>query len=177
MVQALLYQSPPRWRMVAAFAASILLHLVAIAAGATKTSSTAANAISSPPEVYATDESEPVQLSPERMELPLPPPPPDAADFVVPAEEASRPPPRRNISRITTPITHGTATDSSRPSTMAAAKVVAINAPRPDYPYEARRQRATGSGIAVLRVDRTRARSPAFPWNKAPATPFSTRPP
>ncbi|MDQ6626755.1 MAG: TonB family protein [Verrucomicrobiota bacterium] len=36
---------------------------------------------------------------------------------------------------------------------MSAAKVVAINAPRPEYPYEARRQRLIGTGIVVLNVD------------------------
>ena len=36
-----------------------------------------------------------------------------------------------------------------------AAKVFAISAPRPEYPYEARRQRATGSGVALLTVDPT----------------------
>ena len=41
-------------------------------------------------------------------------------------------------------------TDSAAPARMqmGAAKVLAINAPRPEYPYEARRQRAIGSGVA-----------------------------
>jgi TonB family protein len=34
------------------------------------------------------------------------------------------------------------------------AKAVAISAPRPDYPLEARAQHFTGSGIALLEVDR-----------------------
>jgi TonB family protein len=36
---------------------------------------------------------------------------------------------------------------------MSAAKVLALTAPRPEYPYEARRQRATGSGVATLTID------------------------
>jgi protein TonB len=36
---------------------------------------------------------------------------------------------------------------------MSSAKVLALSAPRPEYPYEARRQRLTGSGVAVLLVD------------------------
>jgi protein TonB len=35
------------------------------------------------------------------------------------------------------------------------ARAVAISAPRPQYPYEARRARITGTGIAVMRVDRS----------------------
>jgi TonB family protein len=34
-----------------------------------------------------------------------------------------------------------------------AARAVAISAPRPEYPYEARRARITGKGIAVMHVD------------------------
>jgi TonB family protein len=30
---------------------------------------------------------------------------------------------------------------------------MALNAPRPEYPYEARRQKITGSGVAVMSVD------------------------
>ena len=36
---------------------------------------------------------------------------------------------------------------------ISSAKVLAVNAPRPEYPYEARRQKITGSGVAVMRVD------------------------
>jgi protein TonB len=36
---------------------------------------------------------------------------------------------------------------------MSSAKVVALSAPRPEYPYEARRQRITGSGIVAMTVD------------------------
>src|SRR4051794_12498951 len=33
------------------------------------------------------------------------------------------------------------------------ARAVAVFAPRPDYPYKARRARITGSGVAILQVD------------------------
>ena len=36
---------------------------------------------------------------------------------------------------------------------MSSAKAVAISAPRPEYPYEARRARLTGSGVAVMTVE------------------------
>ena len=35
------------------------------------------------------------------------------------------------------------------------AKAFAINAPRPEYPYEARSRRIMGSGVVVLEVDAT----------------------
>ena len=43
---------------------------------------------------------------------------------------------------------------SSPASSTHEAKAVAIYAPAPDYPIEARERRLTGSGIAVLQVDR-----------------------
>ena len=37
---------------------------------------------------------------------------------------------------------------------VAQARAVAISAPRPDYPFDARARHLTGSGIALLEVDR-----------------------
>ena len=36
---------------------------------------------------------------------------------------------------------------------VAGAKAAAISAPRPDYPYEARSRKITGSGVCVVTVD------------------------
>ena len=36
---------------------------------------------------------------------------------------------------------------------MRGARVLALNAPRLEYPYEARRARVTGSGVALLTID------------------------
>ena len=33
------------------------------------------------------------------------------------------------------------------------AKIFALRAPRPDYPYEARSRHITGSGVAVITID------------------------
>ena len=37
--------------------------------------------------------------------------------------------------------------------TMSRAKALAVNAPRPQYPYEARSRKITGSGVCVVQVD------------------------
>ena len=47
---------------------------------------------------------------------------------------------------------HICAADQKRVPTVDQ-KAVAISAPRPDYPYEARRAGVTGAGVAVLEVD------------------------
>lgn len=39
------------------------------------------------------------------------------------------------------------------PARFGSVKALVMYAPRPVYPYEARRQRMTGSGIALLAVD------------------------
>ena len=42
---------------------------------------------------------------------------------------------------------------SGSPANFSSLKALALSAPRPEYPYEARRQRTTGSGIAALTID------------------------
>jgi TonB family protein len=39
------------------------------------------------------------------------------------------------------------------PTSLSAAKAVAISTPLPNYPYEARRAHVTGSGVCVMTVD------------------------
>ena len=51
-------------------------------------------------------------------------------------------------------LTTATAHAQKRPvHSGSEAVAMAIHAPRPTYPYEARRQRVTGAGIAVMEVD------------------------
>ncbi len=42
---------------------------------------------------------------------------------------------------------------TATPITLSALKAVAINAPLPDYPYQAKNAHITGSGVCVLLVD------------------------
>jgi TonB family protein len=42
---------------------------------------------------------------------------------------------------------------AATPTSLVAAKSLAISAPLPDYPYEARRAHVTGSGVCVMTVD------------------------
>jgi TonB family protein len=44
------------------------------------------------------------------------------------------------------------------PTSLSAAKAVAISAPLPDYPYLAKRAHITGSGVCVMLVDRRSGR-------------------
>jgi protein TonB len=66
-------------------------------------------------------------------------------------EENLRPLPVRPHRRARPPfLARGISTVSLR-----SVKAMVAYAPRPFYPYEARRQRVTGSGVALLTVDQT----------------------
>lgn len=79
------------------------------------------------------------------MSLP-PPPPPPSVDFI----EPHKPDPALTRHRNATPIR---ALGQTQLSAIANAKAFAPNAPRPEYPYEARSRHLTGSGVAVISVD------------------------
>ena len=82
---------------------------------------------------------------PEDIPIPEPPPPPDIQPEFV---EERTPPPRQpqNAAKFT-PI------KSPGPMSMSRAKALALYAPRPQYPYEARSRHVTGSGVIVCSVD------------------------
>jgi len=52
-----------------------------------------------------------------------------------------------------TPQPSATESPVASPMSMSAAKALAISAPLPEYPYQARRANITGSGLCVMLVD------------------------
>jgi TonB family protein len=84
---------------------------------------------------------------PEDIPIPEPPPVPEVAEF-----REEKPPPPKTVAKPAGPVK---APQAGVPGTMSisGAKAVAIFAPKPDYPYEARSRHVTGSGVAVLSVD------------------------
>ena len=100
-------------------------------------------------DVELVDTAEP---EPALLEESAPPPPleqihPDQDSF---QEENLTPPPIRAHRKARPPSLIGGTTASLR-----SVKAMVAYAPRPVYPYEARRQRVTGSGVALLTVDQT----------------------
>lgn len=154
MTRALLYQPGPRWRIGAALGAAALVHFAAIA-------------LASIHQREQEEEFPPGDESISTIELESqspttdPTPPPEFVDAPTPsptddsmiAEERSTPPPvHRQVTRLATPLVKArNATIGSQGS--SSARVSALTAPRLEYPYEARRQRITGSGIAALTVE------------------------
>ena len=87
---------------------------------------------------------------PEDIPLPEPPPPPDIKPEYV---EKTTPPPKKPQAQKFTPIKAPQA--AGRPGTMSisTAKALAIYAPRPQYPYEARSRQITGRGVCVVEIN------------------------
>src|SRR6266536_211502 len=80
----------------------------------------------------------------QRHEAPaveLPPQPPQVVEAVLP------PPRQPQNAQKFTPI------KAPGPMSMSRAKALALYAPRPQYPYEARSRHVTGSGVIVAQVD------------------------
>lgn len=155
----LLYKPAPRWQVWAAFGGALAIHgLAAVIAGikdevppvdlsqipeavAEVTFEQAAAEPTPPPEEII--EPEPTDAPPEPTEVP---------EFV---EEQPTPPPKRDkpvkpVAPIARPKPAGV---PAGPMSMSSAKAVAVSAPRPEYPYEARRSKLTGSGVCVMTVD------------------------
>src|SRR5689334_14018914 len=147
-MKPLLYRSGPKWPLIIAFAAAAAIHVSALAF----------SPLHHPPlpgpgdSTEITMETPPTdpEPSPEPEET-LPPtftPPPAASNEF---SETPQPTPRHLI-RAARPIHSDAARYAAQPA-VGNGKVFALNAPRPDYPYEARAHHITGSGAVMLDVD------------------------
>ena len=144
-IKPLLYQPAPRWHLWTALGGAVAIHLTAVALAQKRealvdippnTQTTIVEATLAPPEATP---------PPEDIPLPEPPPPPEIKpEFVEERTPPPRPPPAAQ--QKFTPI-------KAQAMSMSRAKALAVNAPRPQYPYEARSRKITGSGICVATVD------------------------
>jgi TonB family protein len=141
----LIYRPPPRWYFWTALGAALAIHLTAVAVSQRHE----APAVDLPPQppqvveaVLAPPEATP---PPEDIPIPEPPPPPEIQPEFV---EERTPPPRQpqNAAKFV-PV------KSPGPMSMSRAKALALYAPRPQYPYEARSRHVVGSGVIVCQVD------------------------
>ena len=142
---ALIYRRPSKWPIAAALTAAVLIHLSAVAIAFHQESPAILSAATDPTiiGVYFAD----APPTPPDSEISVPPPgPAPAADFIEPEET------RDVIKTQRRPAPIGPSLQT-RVATVGNAKAFALNAPRPDYPYEARSRHITGSGIGVITVD------------------------
>jgi TonB family protein len=88
------------------------------------------------------------------------------------ADEKSTPPPVRRTTTKFTPILKPRNNTAPGSLPLSSARVFAVSAPRPEYPYEARRQRVTGDGIAVMTVDPVTGTVASVSMSKTTGSPF-----
>lgn len=155
----LLYQAAPRWQVAAAFGAALAIHLAAVGIAALKPVEPEAEATMDLEQIAeVTFEQTPPNPEPtpppeeEPEPLDAPPEPTDPPEF---QEEKPTPPPKPRTSppKPVAPIARPASAAPAGPMSMSSAKAVAVSAPRPEYPYEARRAKLTGSGVCVMTVD------------------------
>lgn len=158
MAGPLLYRPPPKWQAWAAFGGALFIHCAAVGIAAIKPAEKVMDLSDIPEatvEMSLETQNEPPQPTPPPEEEPPPPPPPEAIPEEKPefVEEKPTPPPKRPPSTAPVqPIAKPKAANVG-PMSMSSAKAVAVSAPRPEYPYEARRSKTTGSGVCVMNVD------------------------
>jgi protein TonB len=149
MNPAFVYRQHGRSIFWIAFMSALAIHLGALALAKTKSPPATLEDLNPPGDVEIVDTAEP---EPAVLQESATPPPleqihPDQEIF---REESLTPPPVR---------AHRKARPASlvrgRTASLRSVKAMVAYAPRPVYPYEARRQRVTGSGVALLIVDQT----------------------
>jgi TonB family protein len=154
----LLYRPPPRWQVWTAIAGAVGLHLAAVAIASIRPAEKIVDLSDIPEatvEMSLETQQEPPQPTPPPEEEPPPPPPPEAIPEDKPefVEEKPTPPPKRTPSNAPVVPLAKPKPASTGPMSMSSAKAVAVSAPRPEYPYEARRSKTVGSGVCVMTVD------------------------
>lgn len=143
-VKPLLYRPAPQWQLWAAVGGAVAIHLTAVALAQRHEAPPVELPPNAPTVVEATLAPPEATPPPEDIPLPEPPPPPEIKpEFVEERTPPPRPPPS---AQKFTPI-------KAQAMTMSRAKALAVNAPRPQYPYEARSRKITGSGVCVVEVD------------------------
>jgi TonB family protein len=154
MAKPILYRPAPRWQFWAFLLGAFAVHGVGVLASMRHEAAPVDLSQIPTAEVIATLEqpSEEPTPPPEDIPLPEPPPVPDVQPEFV--EEAT-PPPKRPQNAKVAPVKAPQVGMARPPGMMSisGAKALAINSPRPEYPYEARSRRITGSGVCVVSVD------------------------
>jgi len=149
-VKPVLYRPSPRWHVWAAMGAALAIHLTAVALAQKR---------EKPPVDLSDIPIATVEATLEPQEQPTPPPeeivaptPPPEPEIKPEFHEETTPPPKVQKPQKIAPIKAPTV-GRPGPMSISSAKALAVYAPRPSYPYEARAHHITGSGVCVVSVD------------------------
>jgi protein TonB len=149
--QPILYKPAPRWQFWAYLGGALLIHGVAVVA-AIKREAPPVDLSNIPDAVVIgiDQQEQPPEPTPPPEEPEAPPPPPPQTVEPEFKEEQPTPPPKKSTAKVqplARPQQQGAVVSA------AGAKAAAIFAPKPEYPYEARSKKLTGSGVCVVTVD------------------------
>ena len=168
---ALLHQPRHRWRVGIAFGAALLIHFAAIALAygprAEKNGGPLTNEF---PVIAFEDPPATVADPPPENSDPLPTPPRTEDSF--PDETSTPPPTRRQPGKPVAPIVKPRNQGFANRGPWSSAKVLAIHAPRPEYPYEARRQKIRGDGLVAMTIDPVTGNVSSVSMAKSTGNPF-----
>jgi TonB family protein len=149
MNSASFYRKPGRLIFWIAFMTAVAIHLGVVALAKNKSTATKPECFTPLAAVDIIDAAEP-EFGLEESVTPPPLEQIRADEESFPEENAKPLPVRPHHRAGPVSLVRGTPTASLR-----FVKAMVTYAPRPVYPYEARRQRVTGSGVAVLAIDQT----------------------
>jgi TonB family protein len=150
MTRAIVSQSAHKWRFGVALTVAAGIHLAAISfATVQKLEPQITPGIPGETREVSLEGGEP-NVDPLDLSEPLPTPPVIDQSYI---EDSATPPPVRRTPTKSAPVVRPRTTATGKSVNVSEAKALALSAPRPEYPYEARRQKITGDGIALLAID------------------------
>jgi protein TonB len=164
MTRAFLYRSRHKQRFGAALGIAAVIHVAAISLANIHRPEPA-----TPSGFY---DDPPINLEPDPptdLSDPLPTPPPTELSFI---DEGPTPPPVRRQTNKFTPIVRPNTDTHPGSLPVSSAKAFALSAPRPEYPYEARRQKITGDGVVVMTVDSVTGNVISVSMSRTTGSPF-----
>jgi protein TonB len=148
MPKPLLYRPPPSWQFWASLGGAVLIEAASVVIAGIKHEPPAVDLTAIPTATVEAQLEPQDQPTPPPEDIPIQEPPP-IPDVEPEFHEEKPPPPKTNKPAGPVKAPQGVTGTMS----ISGAKAVAIFAPKPDYPYEARSRHQTGSGVAVLSVD------------------------
>ncbi len=159
MAKPQFYKPAPRWQLWACLAGAIAIESAAIGVASLQKEDQVPTDLGftnqQPVDAVITEIPPEPTPPPEEEPPPPPPPPPDEpTEFTV---EEPTPPPRPKDAPTPKPrakvSSSRPASAPTGPASFYSGKANFISAPRPQYPYEAKRAHATGSGKFMLHFD------------------------
>ncbi len=160
MAKPQFYKPAPRWQIWACLAGALALEFAAIGVASLNREEAVIDnpgfTTQQPVDAVITEiPPEPTPPPDEEPPPPPPPPPDEPTEFTV---EEPTPPPRPKDAPTPKPRAKVAATlpraaGPVGPVSLASARSTLVSSPRPQYPYEARRSHATGSGKFMIHFD------------------------